>query len=89
MRGNEIISGKPIRCYDCAGKAVDHFTVVYMSDKNEYGDYEAVGMSAEPFHPQGVGQHCTAKIGKHLGKRIPFNTLPADCQRLVLRDLTE
>lgn len=65
------------------------------------GGFQYVGMSALPFHPQGFGQHGehTQQIdvnkwgfapamgrSNHLGKRIPFNTLPADCQKLVMRD---
>jgi hypothetical protein len=61
-----------------------------------------LGMSGAPFHPQGVCQHgetphwpCDAKNGKwppaigrknHLGKRIAFADLPADCQKAVLND---
>jgi hypothetical protein len=59
-----------------------------------------VGMSANPFHPQGFGQHgghaypIDAKdgwapaIGRkcHLGTRIPFDKLPPDCQKLVRDD---
>jgi len=63
--------------------------------------FQYVGMSALPFHPQGVGMHGEYKrqidvnkwgyapaMGRknHLGKRIPFTQLPPDCQRLVLSD---
>jgi hypothetical protein len=87
---NESISGRPIRCYDNGGKTFDRYTVVYMDDpERAVGAYSAVGMNAHPFHPQGYGQHCIAMPGKHLGRRVPFAYLPADCQRLVLRDLEE
>jgi hypothetical protein len=46
-----------------------------------------VGMSSNPFHPQGFGQHCSAMPGKHLGKRVPLASLPPDCQALVGQDL--
>jgi hypothetical protein len=46
-----------------------------------------VGMSASPFHPQGIGQHGMGLPGKHNGKRIKFEELPEDCRRLVVRDL--
>lgn len=60
-----------------------------------------VGMSTHPFHPQGFGQHfeypyqVDAPNGKwppaigrkcHLGRRITFQNLPTDCQKLVLQD---
>lgn len=76
-----------IRCYDNGGKTADRYTVVYLEDRERDGTYTCVGMSAEPFHPQGVGQHSTAMLGRHLGRRISFEALPVDCRRLVLRDL--
>jgi len=78
---------KHVRLYDNGGTTVDRYTAVYM-DEPEYkpGVYAARGMSARPFHPQGVGLYCTAMPGRHLGKRIRFDELPEDCQRLVLQD---
>ena len=84
----EKINGQKIRCYDSGpDKGMDRYTVVYM-DQPENGRkmFAAVGMNESPFHPQGIGQHCTAMIGKHLGKRIPFDSLPEDCQKLVNMD---
>lgn len=76
------------RCYDNGGKTVDRYTVVYM-DSPEYqrGTFESVGMSANPFHPLGVCQHSAAMPGRHLGRRIAFDTLPDDCKAVVRRDL--
>ncbi len=66
--------------------------------------FEYVLMSSNPFHPQGFGQHgwsdtqidvnkwgFAPTFGRknHLGKRIHFKDLPADCQKLVLRDYKE
>lgn len=78
---------KNVRIYDNGGKTVDRYTVVYMDCQEGRGLYGALGMSAQPFHPQGFGQHCTAMPGRHLGLRITFEELPQDCQRAVLRDL--
>ena len=70
-------------------------------DARNVGWFQYVGMSESPFHPQGVGMHgehsqqidvnkwgFAPAMGRknHLGKRIPFNQLPADCQTLVLND---
>lgn len=100
MQGNELVSGKPIRCYDDGGQCADRFTVVFMNRK-DYGYtadyirrtgrdfYPCLGMSSAPFHPQGIGQHSEAMVGKHLGKRIAFAQLPEDCQKAVLQDLAE
>ena len=97
MRGSETVDGQPIKVYD-DGKSGDHYTVVYVN-REPWGftpEYIArtgrdfwpmLGMSAEPFHPQGIVQHCEGMIGPHLGKRIPFASLPADCQQAVHNDL--
>lgn len=69
------------------------------------GEYSYRAMSANPYSPQGVGiwgasknSHCDVDkwgfapaMGRkcHLGKRIPFDTLPDDCRNLVLRDYKE
>ncbi len=74
--------------YDNGGETFDRYTVVYNAlATGKPGVYEAVGMSEDPFHPQGFGQHCSAMLGKHLGKRITFKQLPKDCQKLVTQDL--
>jgi hypothetical protein len=85
---NEIILGQPVRCYDSARHGMDRYTVVYMHwPEKACSTYSAIGMDSRPFHPQGVGMHCAAMPGRHLGKRIPFSTLPPDCQKAVLQDL--
>jgi hypothetical protein len=79
---------KNIRCYDNGGKTLDRYTVVYMNEPEHSPEtFAARGMSERPFHPQGFGQYCIAMPGRHLGKRIKFEELPADCQKLVLQDL--
>jgi hypothetical protein len=89
----EIISSHPIRCYDNGGTTPDRFTALYMDQPDGSADgkpcFMSVGMSAEPFHPQGVGQHGAALPGRHLGKRIPFATMPEPCRRLILQDLAD
>lgn len=79
---------KNVRIYDNGGKTLDRYTAVYM-DQPEYrqGTYAARGMSTHPFSPQGFGCFTSAKPGRHLGKRIKFEELPKDCQKLVLQDL--
>lgn len=88
--------GKPryIRCYDYGEQEVDRYTVVYTGRwaGKLPGQCYFVGMSAYPFHPQGYGQHgeSDSMIDRptygHLGKKIKFDDLPADCQRLVMQD---
>ena len=85
----EMVNGKRIKCYDNGGRSCDRYTVAYLDWDMDRGLYSGVGMSALPFNPQGFGQHCTMKLGRHLGKRIMFKDLPPDCQKLVTQDQTE
>lgn len=97
-----------VRCYDNGGESADRYTVVFTGRWRKRGDNSArcqyVGMSGEPFHPQGFGQHgenerqidvnksgFAPAIGRkcHLGTRIRFQDLPADCRKLVLQDYKE
>ena|ERR1035437_11140408 len=94
---------KILGIYDNGGKTFDRYTVVYsevvsttilprvigVRPYKKFIRYEARGMSANPFHPQGVGQMTTASRGKHLGKIIKFSDLPKDCQKLIRQDLGE
>lgn len=99
---------KWIRCYDNRGETWDRYTVVFTKYRNtngrdRWGMY--VGMSSNPFSPQGFGQRgefqgkaidtndwgFAPMIGKknHLGVRIPFDQLPDDCKALVIQDYSE
>lgn len=78
---------KNVKIYDNGGKTFDRYTAIYMNAPECNGCYEARGMSANPFHPQGYGMSCSAVPGKHLGKRIKFEDLPEDCQKLIREDI--
>lgn len=70
-----------------------------------HGQYfhSILSMSETPFHPQGVCLHgeysylldarngWAPAIGRrnHLGLRIPFQDLPKDCQKIVIKDYKE
>ena len=88
----ERVNGKRVRCYDNGGRTFDRYTVVYLDEpetpetRKDYECYACLGMSERPSHPQGFGQHSVAMVGRHLGKRIRFATLPPDCQTLVEND---
>jgi len=77
---------KNLRIYDNGGKTFDRYTVIYMDQPERHG-YACLGMSEHPFHPQGFGQHGIAQPGRHLGRRIQFDQLPDDCQKLVQQEL--
>jgi hypothetical protein len=83
-----------IRVYDNGGKTADRYTVVFTGNyrrKTNLG-FLYVGMSENPFHPLGVGQHgdSNTPIDRprygHLGKMIKFDMLPEDCKNLVVSD---
>lgn len=83
-----------VRCYDNGGETADRYTVVFTGRyKKRPGSFLYIGMSAAPFHPQGIGQHGEGHAGpidypvySHLGKKIKFQDLPEDCKKLVLDD---
>lgn len=82
---------KYIRVYDNCGKTFDRYTIVFTKKIND--EFVYLGMSENPFHPQGFGQHGSSKTiidrptWKHLGKRIKFEQLPEDCQKLVKQEI--
>lgn len=85
---DEVVAGARIRVYDCGPPQLDRYFVVYMDEpERAKGTYSGVGMSEDPFHPLGFGQHSAAMPGAHLGKRIAFESLPLDCRRVVMQDL--
>lgn len=94
-----------VRCYDAGlDGPTDRYTVVF---NGRYGNrlprserrYYHMGMSAQPFHPQGychladTDHIIDLKDGRwspgygdsnHLGKRIHWHELPVDCQKAAL-----
>ena len=80
---------RSIRCYDNGGKTFDRYSVVFMNEPESHGLFNSLGMSADPFHPQGFGQHSAAQPGRHLGVRIKFEDLPGDCQKAVANHFKE
>lgn len=94
-----------VRIYD-SGNSGERYTAVFGKKSNRAPDgtkwFDYVGMSADPFHPQGFGQHGETRwkpcdvndhgffpaMGRtcHLGKRIPFAELPQPCKDLVTSD---
>lgn len=89
---------KWIRCYDGGPDYIggDRYTVVYTRlqgkvDRRAMCQY--VGMNSEPYH--GIGMHGEAdhmidrSSHKHLGLKIQFTDLPAQCKKLVISDYKE
>lgn len=103
-----------VRVYDNGGESADRYTVVFTGKYNSIGRsrgssradvaYWHIGMSENPFHPQGVclwDSHTRIidlgkdsfppKIGAkcHLGKRIQWHQLPEECQKAALHAYRE
>ena len=96
MKNTIMVSGKRKTCriYDLGEDAVvaDRYTVAFRGYRVEgWGmvyPYLAAGPS--PFHPQGFGQHGESREflkGRHLGKRVTFESVPADVQQFILQSI--
>ena len=84
MRGNEIVNGQAVRCYFNSNiGGIDPWTVVYMDQRESsfqhHNVYACVGLSG----------HSGARLGRHLGKRIPFSDIEAGLRQTVENDLSE
>lgn len=82
---------KYVRCYDNGGETADRYTVVFTGNYTHKTGRQHwyLGMSANPFHPQGVGMHgeSSTQIDRpaysHLGKKIKFEDLTKEAQECV------
>ncbi len=88
--------GCPLRIYDDPAQR-DRYTILPprslraarqwphagFSDGRVARLWQALAADAQPFHPQGFGQHVSAMPGPHLGQRIHWNDLPAEVQRFA------
>ena len=85
--------------YDNGGKTFDRYTVVFepvpvlpdaSGKQAAKWFFPYLGMSQNPFHPQGFGQHGELNHRYTRGKGekvINFQDLPEDCRKAVKRDL--
>ena len=91
-----------VRIYDNGGTekkggSIDRYTAVFTGRYRHMtgGEFTYLAMNGSPFYPQGFCQHCSSKEqidrprSGHLGRRIRFVDLPADCQIVVLGDSME
>ena len=72
--------------------AFDRYTIAFKG-YYAYGYgmvYPYLASSENPFHPQGFGMHCESReflTGKHLGKRVSFESLPEQVQQFILQNI--
>lgn len=94
-----------IRVYDKSNVADRYTVVYLKREEMDKRPffYRYVGMDNNPLHPQGFCQHGDFRIpldrspvgiprighANHMGRRIRFTDLPAQCQMVVLKDLKE
>lgn len=83
---------KTCRIYDAGDQFADRYTIAFKGYRLEgyCMVYPYLSSSENPFHPQGVGQHGESKeflTGRHLGKRVAFETLPEAVQRFILSNI--
>ena len=84
---------KVCRVFDTGSDGVfDRYTIAFKGYRVEgHGMvYPYLASSTNPFHPQGFGQHGESKgflTGKHLGKRVRFDSLPTDVQCFILDNI--
>ena len=74
---------------DNGGKTCDRYNVGYLDmpvpGRKNY--IECVGMSENPFSPQGFGQYGEMIFPNHgLGKLVAFSSMPENCQKCVRQD---
>ena len=93
---NTIMVGgkrKVCRIFDMGSDGpFDRYTIAFKGYRVEgYGMiYPYLGSSDNPFHPGGYGMHSESKeflTGKHLGKRVRFDSVPADVQHFILDNI--
>lgn len=77
------MSAPDIRLYDNGGKTADRYTAVAIGVRYSHvpNIWQAFGFDENPFHPQGIGQHCGAMPGRHLGRRIEPDALPEQARK--------
>jgi len=93
MKNSVMVNGKKYSCriYDNGGETADRYTACFRAQRTSDGTkyYPYIGFGESPFHPQGIGYHSDSqeKIdGKHLGKRISFDSLNDDCKKMILQE---
>lgn len=79
------------RIWDNQGETLDRYTIAFKGYRNANWLgllYPYLGCNSEPFH--GIGYHGESydfMTGKHLGKRVSFESLPVDVQRFIMQNI--
>lgn len=92
VKSTIIVEGKRKVCriFDTGADGVfDRYTIAFKGYRvHGHGMvYPYLASSDYPFHPQGYGMHEESKefvTGKHLGKRVRFESLPDSVKKFIL-----
>ena len=95
IKNTIVVSGKRLVCriYDLGPNgAIDRYTVAFKGYRHQRHGmiYPYLASSANPFHPQGFGQHGESfyfVTGKELGKRVRFEDVPVQVQQFILQSI--
>jgi hypothetical protein len=92
IKNTIIVNGKRKVCriWDNQGETLDRYTIAFKSYRvDHYGMvYPYLASSEYPFHS--FGQHGESReflTGRHLGKRVSFDSLSEDVQKLILQNI--
>lgn len=83
-----------LACYDNGGRSADRYKVLYgapLWSPDMGRNIPLRSMSANPFHPQGVGMYGEMPAYNRglLGRKVKFMDLPEPVRRCVIQDCTE
>ena len=70
----------------------DCYTIAFKAYREKYYGlvYPYLASSNNPFHAHGFGMHGESKeflTGRHLGKRVSFDSLPVAVQKFILQSI--
>lgn len=83
MKTENIPDVGRVRCYDNGGKTLDRYTIVLMDQPERTpGTYGAIGASETG---AGFLMYVSAVPGRHLGRRIPFDSLPITARNYAIQ----
>ena len=86
-----VIALDLLKIYDSGPSSSDRYTVVYLNEPVQPGQFAGRAMDSDPFHPMGYGGSIEISgdsgVLACMGRRIGFSSLPDPCQALVFQDL--
>jgi len=81
---------KTCRIYDAGEQVIDRYTIAFKGYRSaRHGMiYPYLAANSSPFHSFGQhGESDTFMTGKHLGKRVSFESVSNDLQRFILDNI--